>query len=74
LEIINPALVVSQSTAQENPSTLSYGWLWWGTWYERQNMRDDRAEAFISLLWDGVYEYTIKYQHHDTRHVRYPIS
>jgi uncharacterized protein YfaS (alpha-2-macroglobulin family) len=21
-------------------------------------MRDDRAEAFASLLWDGVYEYT----------------
>jgi uncharacterized protein YfaS (alpha-2-macroglobulin family) len=21
-------------------------------------MRDDRAEAFTSLLWDGVYEYT----------------
>lgn len=36
---------------------LSKSW-WWVPWYEHQNMRDDRAEAFTSLLWDGVYEYT----------------
>jgi hypothetical protein len=58
LEIINPALAVSQSTTQDDPSNLRYGWWWWGTWFEHQNMRDDRAEAFTSLLWDGVYEYT----------------
>jgi uncharacterized protein YfaS (alpha-2-macroglobulin family) len=58
LEIINTALAVSQSSSQEDPSTLSYGWWWWGTWYEHQNLRDDRAEAFTSLLWDGVYQYT----------------
>ena len=33
-------------------------WWWSRTWYEHQNMRDERAEAFASLLWDGVYEYT----------------
>ncbi|PKO13398.1 MAG: hypothetical protein CVU39_19540 [Chloroflexi bacterium HGW-Chloroflexi-10] len=59
LEIINPAVSVSQSLPQDDdPVTLSYGWWWWTTWYEHQNMRDDRAEAFTSLLWDGVYEYT----------------
>jgi uncharacterized protein YfaS (alpha-2-macroglobulin family) len=58
LEIVNPALAVSQSTSQEDPSTRSYGWWWWGAWYEHQNLRDDRAEAFTSLLWDGVYQYT----------------
>jgi len=58
LEIVNPALAVSQGTPQEDPTTLRYGWWWWGTWYEHQNMRDDRAEAFTPLLWDGVYEYT----------------
>ena len=31
---------------------------WWLTWYEHQNMRDQRAETFTSLLWEGVYEYT----------------
>jgi len=58
LEIINPALTVSQNPPQEDPEARPYGWWWWGTWYEHQNMRDDRVEAFTSLLWDGVYEYT----------------
>ncbi|MFC1997268.1 alpha-2-macroglobulin family protein [Chloroflexota bacterium] len=59
LEIINPALAVSGSVPQDPSSTeYRYGWWWWGTWYEHQNMRDERAEAFTSLLWDGVYEYT----------------
>jgi len=59
LEIVNPDLAISQSTPQDPTSPdYRYGWWWWGTWYEHQNMRDDRAEAFTSLLWDGVYEYT----------------
>jgi hypothetical protein len=59
LEIVNPALAVSQSIPQDPQSPdYKYGWWWWGTWYEHQNMRDERAEAFTSLLWDGVYEYT----------------
>ncbi len=59
LEIVNPALAVSGSTPQDPGSEgYSYGWWWWGTWYEHQNLRDERAEAFTSLLWDGVYDYT----------------
>jgi uncharacterized protein YfaS (alpha-2-macroglobulin family) len=59
LEIVNPELAVSQSIPQDTTSPdYRYGWWWWGPWYEHQNMRDDRAEAFTSLLWDGVYEYT----------------
>ncbi|MBM3125469.1 MAG: hypothetical protein FJZ87_10425 [Chloroflexi bacterium] len=59
LEIVNPALAVSQSIPQD-PTNFDYryGWWWWGPWYEHQNLRDDRAEAFTPLLWDGVYEYT----------------
>jgi hypothetical protein len=59
LEIVNPALAVSQSLPQDPGSPeFVYGWWWWGPWYEHQNMRDERAEAFASLLWDGVYEYS----------------
>ena len=59
LEIVNPALAVSQSAPPDPTSPeYHYGWWWWGPWYEHQNMRDDRAEAFTSLLWDGVYEYS----------------
>jgi uncharacterized protein YfaS (alpha-2-macroglobulin family) len=59
LEIINPALAVTGSIPQDpNSEDYRYGWWWWWTWYEHQNMRDERAEAFASLLWEGVYEYT----------------
>ena len=59
LEMVNPDLAVSGSTPQDPTSPdYKYGWWWWGTWYEHQNLRDDRAEAFTSLLWDGVYQYT----------------
>ena len=59
LEIVNPALAVSQSIPQDPESPdFEYGWWWWRTWYEHQNLRDERAEAFTSLLWDGVYDYT----------------
>lgn len=57
LEIINPALAVSQDVPKEDPAAMNYGWWWWRPWYEHQNLRDDRAEAFSTLLWDGVYEY-----------------
>ena len=58
LEIVNPALAVSGSTPQD-PATPRYRYGWWSwTWFEHQNLRDERAEAFTSLLWDGVYEYT----------------
>jgi len=34
-------------------------WWWWRrTWYEHQNLRDERVEAFASLLWEGVYSYS----------------
>ncbi len=29
-----------------------------GPWYEHQNLRDQRAEAFASTLWAGVHEYS----------------
>jgi uncharacterized protein YfaS (alpha-2-macroglobulin family) len=59
LEIVNPALAVSGSVPQDpDSSEARYGWWWWWTWYEHQNMRDERAEVFTPLLWDGVYDYT----------------
>jgi uncharacterized protein YfaS (alpha-2-macroglobulin family) len=59
LEIVNPALAVSGAVPQDpNDPDYRYGWWWWGPWYEHQNMRDERAEAFTPLLWEGVYEYS----------------
>jgi hypothetical protein len=58
LEIINPALAVSESVPADPNSTEYKHWWWYWPWYEHQNMRDERVEAFTPLLWDGVYEYT----------------
>ena len=31
---------------------------WWGAWFNHQNLRDDRAEAFAYYVPAGTYEYT----------------
>jgi alpha-2-macroglobulin len=56
LEIINPDLAVTESIPAD-PTENRIFW-WWGPWYEHQNLRDARAEAFTTLLWDGVYSYS----------------
>jgi uncharacterized protein YfaS (alpha-2-macroglobulin family) len=60
LEPMNPALAVTGEVPEEQRAQPArFGWWWWSrTWYEHQNMRDDRVEAFTSLLWEGVYSYT----------------
>ncbi|MBX3011948.1 MAG: hypothetical protein KF832_10605 [Caldilineaceae bacterium] len=57
LEAINPALAVSENVPSD-PANRQYGWWWWSTWYDHQNLRDERVEAFATLLWDGVYNYS----------------
>jgi uncharacterized protein YfaS (alpha-2-macroglobulin family) len=60
LEPMNPALAVT-GPIPTNPKADSGGrgryWWWYGPWYEHQNMRDERVEAFASLLWEGVHTY-----------------
>ncbi|MEY2960089.1 MAG: hypothetical protein RLZZ01_2657, partial [Actinomycetota bacterium] len=54
LEPVNPALAISPSEP-----TGDAGDGWWGWyWFEHQNLRDDRAEAFASYLSGGTYEYS----------------
>jgi uncharacterized protein YfaS (alpha-2-macroglobulin family) len=56
---MNPALAVTGPIPQDpNASQSQSRSYWWSrSWYEHQNMRDERVEAFTSLLWDGVHEY-----------------
>jgi uncharacterized protein YfaS (alpha-2-macroglobulin family) len=58
-EAQNPALKTTGPIAPDT-AEASYGpyWWWYRTWYEHQNLRDERVEAFTSLLWDGVYTYS----------------
>ncbi|MBK8467441.1 MAG: hypothetical protein IPL32_16615 [Chloracidobacterium sp.] len=69
LEILNPELAVTESIPADqggNTSILEYGsksygygsWWWRQYWFDHQNFRDERAEAFASLLWEGVYNYS----------------
>ena len=59
LEVLNPALAVTGSVPSDpNDQGGSRYWWWRRTWYEHQNMRDERVEAFASLLWDGIHTYT----------------
>ncbi len=61
LEILNPAAAITEAVPPEavpESSNPYEGYYWWGTWYEHQNMRDDRAEAFTSLLPAGTYDYS----------------
>jgi uncharacterized protein YfaS (alpha-2-macroglobulin family) len=57
LEAISGDLLGAQPPpAQQAGPPSGHSWRW-GRWYEHDNLRDERAEAFVSLLWEGEYEY-----------------
>ena len=53
-EPLNPALAVSGASGAGGAGGANG---WWRIWYQHQNLRDDRAEAFSSYLWPGTHEY-----------------
>ena len=55
LEAVNPALLGARPT--DAPANRSDGW-WSRYWYQHENLRDERVEAFTQLLWEGVYTYS----------------
>ncbi|HEY5928058.1 MAG TPA: Ig-like domain-containing protein [Kofleriaceae bacterium] len=59
LEPMNPRLATTgpiPTDPKEQQSRNKYWW-WYGPWYEHQNMRDERVEAFAALVWEGVHTY-----------------
>ncbi|MBI5480032.1 MAG: Ig-like domain-containing protein [Deltaproteobacteria bacterium] len=60
LEPQNPALATTGTLPKDpqDPQARRGFWWWWGPWYQHQNLRDERAEAFTTLLWDGVHAYS----------------
>ncbi len=50
-EIINPELLTSERLPPEPGNPV-------GRWFDHLNLRDDRAEVFKSLVWDGIWDYT----------------
>jgi alpha-2-macroglobulin len=59
LEPMNPKLATTGPLPKSPAQQQSRGryWWWYSTWYEHQNLRDERVEAFASLLWEGNHEY-----------------
>lgn len=58
-EALNPALATTGAIPRDPNETASSRYWWWNrTWYEHQNLRDERVEAFASLLWEGVHNYS----------------
>ena len=55
LEAVNPALLGARPS--QAPANRSDGW-WSRYWYQHENLRDERVEAFTQLLWEGVYSYS----------------
>ncbi|HUG83649.1 MAG TPA: alpha-2-macroglobulin family protein [Euzebya sp.] len=59
LEIVNPALAASPALPPPGvEEDRAVPVLWRPTWYEHQNLRDDRAEAFSGFLPAGTYTYS----------------
>lgn len=56
LEAVNPAFATSPTTPADDGA--SFSGYWWWQWYQHQNLRDDRAEAYTSYLPGGTYEYS----------------
>jgi hypothetical protein len=50
-EAMNPELATTGPIPADKAKTA---WAWW----EHQNLRDERAEAFTQLLWEGVHQYS----------------
>ncbi|MDP2290459.1 MAG: alpha-2-macroglobulin family protein, partial [Actinomycetota bacterium] len=64
LEALNPSLANTQTVqppetdGEAVPSDDAFRGWWWGTWYEHQQLRDDRVEAFTTFLAGGTYTYS----------------
>jgi uncharacterized protein YfaS (alpha-2-macroglobulin family) len=57
-ESLNPVLAMTERIP-EDASDESYGSRQrQSLWFDHQNLRDERTEAFTSLLWEGVYDYS----------------
>jgi alpha-2-macroglobulin len=58
-ESMNPALAMTGDLPEDpNEPTTGLPWWWSRPWFEHQNLRDERAEAFTSYLGAGVYDYS----------------
>jgi uncharacterized protein YfaS (alpha-2-macroglobulin family) len=56
-ETLTPELAITGHIPQD-PDDQKDKWQSAWRWFEHQNMRDERVDAFTSELWEGVYNYS----------------
>jgi hypothetical protein len=54
LEIQSPELLGSATLPPSDGDEPPWA-RWWGRWYDHENLRDERAEAFALTVWPGTY-------------------
>jgi len=60
-ESLNPELATTEPVPEDRKDTVDQGaswWLWRRVWFDHQNLRNERSEAFTTVLWGGVYNYS----------------
>lgn len=62
MESLNSSLAVTQPVVDQINGPLEQeqfarSW-WWGNWFEHEQLRDDRVEAFATYVSAGVYDYS----------------
>ncbi|KAL9653554.1 hypothetical protein ABK040_000474 [Willaertia magna] len=58
LEALNPELKGTPNITDDTNEESKLNCCWWNrTWYEHQNLRDERVEAFTSFLLEGSHEF-----------------
>jgi len=59
LQVLNPELATTSRDLAPSAKSATGAQDWWySTWFDHQNLRDDRAEAFATWLDGGVYEFS----------------
>ena len=56
-EPLNPALSTTAAIPEDTGGTKT-GHYRFDHWFDHQNLRDERVEAFSELLWAGIYDYS----------------
>jgi uncharacterized protein YfaS (alpha-2-macroglobulin family) len=82
LEPLNPELATTGRLTTESAQTVAeeggpglgrpgHWWWWRRVWYDHENLRDERVEAFSSLVWEGAWTY--RYQARATTPGRFVV-
>ena len=53
-ETLNPELAVTEPIPEGKKEES----IWHPVWFDHQNLRNERSEAFTTMLWGGVYNYS----------------